>query len=41
MPGMFYIPHRFPGGSAIRELQLVVECSHPGEWIDTVLYLPL
>jgi hypothetical protein len=41
MPGMFYIPHQFPAGSAIREVQLVVECSQPDEWIDTVLYLPL
>jgi hypothetical protein len=41
MPGMFYLPHRFPVGSAVNELQLVVECSQPDEWVDTVLYLPI
>jgi hypothetical protein len=41
MPGMFYLSQHFPAGSAIKELQLVLECSQPEEWIDTVLYLPL
>lgn len=41
MPGVFVVNDRFPVGSAIREILLIVACSEHADWMGRVVYLPL
>ena len=41
MPGVFIVNDRFPVGSAIQEILLIVACTDQTEWIGRVAYLPL
>jgi predicted nuclease of predicted toxin-antitoxin system len=41
MSGLILIPDRMAVGQAIEELQIVIECSQPGERNGTILFLPL
>ena len=41
MPGVFVVNDRFPVGSAIQEILLIVACTNQTEWIGRVAYLPL
>jgi Domain of unknown function (DUF5615) len=41
MPGLFEASRAVQVGAAIEDLQLIVECSEPGEWEGQVRYLPL
>jgi hypothetical protein len=41
MPGVLEVPFDMPIGQAIEELLLVMETSHPEDWSDQVIYLPL
>ena len=41
MPGVFEIGADLSVGEVIEELVLLAECSHPGEWMNQVRYLPL
>jgi hypothetical protein len=41
MPGVFAVRQSLPVGKAIEEIQLLAECSLPGEWEGQIRYLPL
>ena len=41
MPGVFVLDDRFPVGSAIQEIMLLIACSKQSEWNGRVVYLPL
>jgi hypothetical protein len=41
MPGTIIVPRRLPISQAIDEIEVIVTCSLPGEWENTVRYLPL
>lgn len=41
MPGVFILPARFPIGSAIEEILLMIECSKQPDWNGKVVHLPL
>lgn len=41
MPGVFEIPDQTPRAVIIEELLLIAAASEPGDWQDTVRYLPL
>ena len=41
MAGVFVVSREMPVGSAIAELQILLECSHEGEWDALVVFLPL
>ena len=41
MPGIFEVGRTVPLSAAIDDLELIAECSHPGEWEGQVRYLPL
>ena len=41
MAGVFVVSREMPVGSAIAELQILLECSHEGEWDGLVVFLPL
>jgi hypothetical protein len=41
MPGVFVVSREMPTGSAIAELQVLVQCSQEGEWDGLVVFLPL
>ena len=41
MPGTIVVPRRLSISQAIDELELIVTCSLPGEWDNTVRYLAM
>ncbi len=41
MSGVFVVNDRFPVGSAIQEILLIVACTNHAEWAGRVVYLPL
>ncbi len=41
MAGVFIVRDRFPVGQAIREIQLMVECTEQDEWNGRAVHLPL
>ena len=41
MPGVIEIRRTVPVAVAIEELQLIAQCSQPGEWDGHVIYVPL
>ena len=41
MLGIFVIPQRMPVGQAIKELEIIALASHPDEWRNRVVFLPL
>jgi len=41
MAGVFVVSREMPVGSAIAELQILLECSNEGEWDGLVVFLPL
>jgi hypothetical protein len=41
MPGTIVVPRRLPISQAIDELEIILTCSLPDEWENTVRYLPL
>lgn len=41
MPGVLIFRRRLPIREAIEELQLIVQCTQPGDWNNLVAYVPL
>ncbi len=41
MAGIFVISREMPIGTAIAELQVLIDCSFEGEWDQLVVFLPL
>jgi len=41
MPGVIVVPEEMPIGQAIEELLTVIECSHPNEYANQVVHLPI
>ncbi len=41
MPGVFVVSHFLPMNVAIEAVQLLAECSLPGEWEGQIRHLPL
>jgi hypothetical protein len=39
--GVFIVPRRLPINQVIEDLEMMVTCTHKGEWENVVQYLPL
>jgi len=41
MAGLIIVPMSLPTGSAIDDLEVIVDCSDASEWANTITFLPL
>ena len=39
--GLIIVPRRMPLGEVLDDLELIITCSEPAEWINGIRYLPL